>query len=156
MNDDTALTLSSRTCPPGGIPPNLLMPFEYVSKLPMELRLKIWKLVPQKHQLAEERLMKNNRGNSTHRFVANMLPLLYVCRESRQEAKEWYKFKFNNSSSTNSVYFDNAIDIFYNSGLRHSKQKICFIELGNAGGDIKGLKRLILATFSLYHLFEEF
>ena len=67
-----------------------LTEFELFPKLPRELRLKIFELIP-KARTVEIMFYKGTGRSLRHRLVAYMPPVLHICRESRYESLEMVK-----------------------------------------------------------------
>ncbi len=100
--------------------------FKYFPKLPAELRLKIWNLVPEP-RIVEVRFRKDRRKND-HKFMAACPAILHVCQESRIEGLKRYQQAFNSKWALNRGYFDFEIDILYLSVHATFGQKKHFID----------------------------
>ncbi|KAN0090207.1 hypothetical protein V8E51_018786 [Hyaloscypha variabilis] len=104
---------------------NIEITFELFPKLPPELRLKIWKLVP-KSRLVLVRF--NIDGRKKHyKFAASFPVILHACRESRHEGLKMYHRAFDSKWALNGVYFNSNIDILRLQGIMQGSQKEFFM-----------------------------
>jgi hypothetical protein len=121
--------------------------FEPFKKLPLELRINIWKLLPEP-RVIEVRFSRDGR-KLKHRFVADMPTVLHVCQESRLEALKQYKITFSSNRHSrhalNSVYFNNSRDTLYISGHGNGKQLAAFVKV--ALDDMRSLRRLAVMDY---------
>ena len=88
-------------------------------KLPIEIRLKIWKLAALP-RVVEVRF-SSNPLQGEHEFMADFPVQLHVCQESRTEALKTYKLSFDTNKASHPTYFDFDHDILY---VRECRPKI--------------------------------
>ncbi|KAE9366115.1 hypothetical protein N431DRAFT_472673 [Stipitochalara longipes BDJ] len=120
--------------------------FEWFPKLPPELRIKIWKLVPES-RIVEIRFPRDGRKN-THRFFASFPAILHSCRESRREGLKQYHRAFDSKWALNGVYFNYEIDILYYSLWSDRTQKKFFARRIKAK-DLVKIERIALLPWDL-------
>jgi 2EXR family len=100
--------------------------FTRFPKLPIELRLKIWRSTKEP-RIIEVRFHFDCRKKK-HSFFAPQPVVLQVCHESRHEGLKSYKKAFTNKWAYNDVYFDFTTDIlFINYSLSQSQMNF-FLE----------------------------
>jgi hypothetical protein len=93
--------------------------FALFPKLPMELRLKIWKMArPEGRYILLEHSRKRRRAVFSR---AKVPALLHACQESRDIALKWYKLSFGTHSSFGKTYFDAEIDGLYHRCSIHGQ-----------------------------------
>ncbi|OHF02634.1 hypothetical protein CORC01_02030 [Colletotrichum orchidophilum] len=111
-------------CAARAIPPRPLDHFHLFSRLPVELRLKIWNF-----NLPPPRVVPIRCGAKSLSFASHAqsprpstsgctsyaaLPVnLHACQESRLEAQKSYHLSFGMTRNPGQIFFDNAHDILY-------------------------------------------
>jgi len=100
--------------------------FEMFPKFPPEIRLKIWKLAPQRRLVLV--CFSWDGRKKRYKFVATIPEILHTCRESRHEGLKFYHRVFDSKWANNGVYFDFDMDIFGLYGTRHRPQRDFFLQ----------------------------
>jgi hypothetical protein len=117
--------------------------FNVFQKLPIEIRLKIWKLAELDPRLI---VLKYVVGRPTQVAPSQGEPLLAVCRESRCEA--WNTYKLYNWKGSPQRYLRSNVDIFYfpEVGLQASDvwEKVTSILWLIGRSDMRQMKHLTL------------
>lgn len=174
MNESQAISMTTNTISnsfamndletalPTNMPPPVNLsdaPFEKFAvsnKLPVELRLKIWKLLAPEPRFVELRF-KYPRGKLghtlTHRFVADIPPLPHIYFEFRQEGLKLYKVTFENAHATDLVCLNNSTDTLYISRFADIGQETGFVELETIRDDLGALNSLALTWLRCSSLF---
>jgi hypothetical protein len=98
--------------------------FELFPKLPPELRLKIWKLVPEPRVV--EVIFKHDHRKNNYKFMATFPSILHANHEARVEGLRRYKHVFKTRWALNSVFFDFETDILHFSRAAGGTQKDLF------------------------------
>ena len=86
------------------VPTTIEPKFERFPKLPPELRIKIWKLVPEP-RIVMVRFDRDGRKHR-HKFAASFPVILHACRESGREGLKMYQRAFDSKRALNGVYFN--------------------------------------------------
>ncbi|KAE8446809.1 hypothetical protein EG329_011586 [Mollisiaceae sp. DMI_Dod_QoI] len=89
--------------------------FKVFGKLPIELRIKIWKMSLQPRVI--EMRFANNIRSTQYDFVSPKLPAtVYVNSEARQECRKLYEMSFAHIKCGKAAYFNPHIDIVHIRG----------------------------------------
>ena len=99
--------------------------FELFPKLPPELRLKIWKLVPE-YRVVEVIFKQDHRKNN-YKFLATIPAILHANHDARVEGLRRYKQVFKTKWALNGVFFDFESDTLYLSRFAGDSQKNLFL-----------------------------
>ena len=86
--------------------------FQLFPSLPIELRLKIWKLASQVPRLVEVRFPKNSLSHK-HDFVSDPPAVLHTSHEAREEALKSYTLDLATKHTLYPVCFNFEVDILY-------------------------------------------
>ncbi|WQF84249.1 Putative 2EXR domain-containing protein [Colletotrichum destructivum] len=124
--------------------------FYSFSKLPVELRLNVWRLSLPATRVVSIRCVTmplseasdSSWGTSPARIPAN----LHVCRESRQEASKYYKLRFEVAGPPK-VYFDPEVDILHfgpASGFMASSAQYFTVMCLCGPSDLKDIRHLAI------------
>ena len=107
------------------VPNPVEVKFEQFPTLPPELRLKIWKLVPESRIV----LVRFHRDGRKHQCecAASVPTILHSCRESRHEGLKIYHKAFDSKWALNSVYFNYKTDTLCMSSGAYPNQKQFFL-----------------------------
>ena len=133
--------------------------FELFPKLPPELRLKIWNLIPESRVV--EVIFKMDHRKNNYKFLATFPAILHVSMEARAEGLRRYTRVFHTKWALNGVFFDFEADILTFCSYAGESQKDLFLrkvkpaELAqvqifvasgwdiNRGGSFRGMKKLM-------------
>jgi hypothetical protein len=107
------------------VPTPVELKFKKFPKLPAELRVKIWKLVPEP-RIVEVLFPMDGRKNK-HKFCAKIPAILHVCQESRHEGLKEYHPAFDSKWALNRVYFNFELDTLCYSSYSSWSQKSVFL-----------------------------
>ncbi len=102
---DSSITTEQKvTDPAADVPSAAEATFELFPKIPAELRIKIWKLVPAPRLAVVH--FHTDRRKRTHKFAASIPAILHACQQSRHEALNIYHRAFDSKWALNGVYFN--------------------------------------------------
>ncbi|CZR61610.1 uncharacterized protein PAC_11507 [Phialocephala subalpina] len=127
-------------CP---ITPRRLKKFALFSKLPIELRFKIWNLSPE-HRTIEMRFANNCRSTQYDLVFSRVPAVLHVHQESRIEGLRSYNLLFGHKKQCRQpVYFNPEIDRLHLRDLKwggmHPKQVAATLQLMPNKEDVRHL-----------------
>jgi len=129
-----------------------LSKFELFPKLPIELRLKVWKLSMPGPRRVDVRFLSDGRRGD-HEFTAEMPVLLHVCQESRNEVLKKYEVIFKHPKALNQCYFNFELDtlhMLYSS----CSQKYQFVAKSKSPDSIKKVQKLAIDGVSCSTFFQ--
>jgi hypothetical protein len=122
MTDPTSSTSASAV--DAAITPEEQLKFELFPKLPPELRLKIWNLVPEPRVV--DVIFKRDHRKNNYKFLATFPAILHVSQEARTEGLRRYQQVSKTKWALNGVFFDFETDILCFSGTANESQKNLF------------------------------
>jgi len=91
--------------------PELATAFTIFPKLPVELRLKIWKFALPGRRIVDIRCDKQSVLFEKYRSSTPIPSILHVCSESRTLASKVYELAFRTTPSSRSIYFNFSADL---------------------------------------------
>jgi 2EXR family len=107
------------------VPVTIGLKFERFPKLPPELRIRVWKLVPEA-RIVVVRFDRDGRKHC-HKFAASFPAILHACQESRHEGLKMYHRAFDSKWALNGVYFNFKTDTLCMLNWAYLSQKQFFI-----------------------------
>ncbi|KAG4425547.1 hypothetical protein IFR04_001244 [Cadophora malorum] len=96
--------------------------FKRFPKMPLELHRKCFRRMFRGPRTVEV-LFAQKTGSEKHEFLADTPIVLFICKESRQEALSFYTLAFGGKHTSNPVYFDPKSDTLYLRDLCYPRRQ---------------------------------